>query len=114
MERQFKKTDLMDLWLGEEVKGLVQVADVQTDSGRWESHHLFVFTHEGKHYGFVYYRGLTEMQEVDRPFEYDGDLVTVKEYVPYIVQQVAWRTADSVLPVDSTVTASKTMEPESK
>lgn len=114
VEKQFKKTDLMALWLGEEVAGFTPISDVQTGSGRWESHHLFVFQHEGQYYGFVYFRGLTECQEADKPFEHDGDFVTVKAYAPRIVQEISWIAVESLLPVEGTVTASQEAEPESK
>lgn len=79
--RQFPK-EMMQEILWDEHEGVEIVKNEMYDTSRWSIHYELVFGYEGKFYSTSYSRGATECQ-YEEPFEYESDMITVYEVVPY-------------------------------
>lgn len=88
----FSKEVLQELVWGD-VEGLVVMLNEQYSSSRWSSLHELVFREGEKYYRVEYSRGLTECQD-ERPFEYEGDMISCTEVVPYEKTVIAYKNAE--------------------
>jgi len=83
MNIQIPNAEARELAFEDESDNYIAVENKQIGNSRWSIHYSLVIKSktEDRYYATTYSRGATEQQE-ERPFEYDGELITFSEVVP--------------------------------
>jgi len=76
-KRTFSKQQLRDiLWKDDKTSDIV--LNKIEDTSRWDTHFRLVFRKDGKLYETSYSKGSTELQDSQRPWEYEDEIECVE------------------------------------